>query len=200
LTRSSLGWSNYSADPEWGAMQASHLVLEMQHALSKFDVRFVTLKGVVEVVPRRLNKGLIVKKVLREVAARKGGDGVDFCICMGDDVSDEKMFAAVYSFFAELNEDYLNVVPSPAILGGGAGRGHFLMHETPSLQIKNTNEPMYAFTIAVGKKPSHASQYVDDARDVAHVLNAMTGDRNVPTSSRNLSWDMEELGGIDFFS
>jgi len=200
LTHSSLGWSNYSADPEWGAMQASHLVLEMQHALSKFDVRFVTLKGVVEVVPRRLNKGLIVKKVLREVAARKGGDGVDFCICMGDDVSDEKMFAAVYSFFAELNEDYLNVVPSPAILGGGAGRGHFLMHETPSLQIKNTNEPMYAFTIAVGKKPSHASQYVDDARDVAHVLNAMTGDRNVPTSSRNLSWDMEELGGIDFFS
>ena len=29
---------------------------------------------------------------------------------------------------------------------------------------------MHAFTVAVGKKPSHASQYVDGAEDVADLL------------------------------
>jgi len=29
---------------------------------------------------------------------------------------------------------------------------------------------MFAFTVAVGKKPSHASQYVDKAEDVADLL------------------------------
>ena len=88
LTHSSIGWSYYSCDPEWGSLQASHLVLELEAELQAFDVRFVTLKGIVEIVPRRLNKGLIVKKVLSEA----GQGGLDFILCMGDDISDEKMF------------------------------------------------------------------------------------------------------------
>jgi len=94
LTHSSIGWSYYSCDPEWGSMQASHLVLEMEHALRAFDVRFVMIKGIVEVVPRRLNKGLIAKNVLREVEARSESrnSSIDFILCMGDDVQDEKMF------------------------------------------------------------------------------------------------------------
>ena len=90
LTRFSIGWSYYSCDPEWGSQQASHLVLELESELAAFDVSFVTLKGVVEIVPRRLNKGLFVKKVLRDLG-REGP--IDFILCMGDDVSDEQMFA-----------------------------------------------------------------------------------------------------------
>jgi trehalose 6-phosphate synthase/phosphatase len=71
-------------------MQATHLLMELSQELSAFDVRFVTLKGVIEVLPRRLNKGLIVQKVLREASLSNGG--VDFILCMGDDISDEKMF------------------------------------------------------------------------------------------------------------
>ena len=67
--------------------------MELEAELSFFDVRFVTLKGVVEIVPRRLNKGLIVKKVLREVAAKNGDEAVDFILCMGDDISDKNMFS-----------------------------------------------------------------------------------------------------------
>jgi trehalose 6-phosphate synthase/phosphatase len=89
LTHSSIGWSYYSCDPEWGSLQASHLVLELEQALRAFDVRFVMIKGIVEVVPRILNKGLIVKQVLREVHLR---GHVDFILCMGDDIQDEKMF------------------------------------------------------------------------------------------------------------
>merc|ERR1711862_173648 len=91
LTHSSIGWSYYSCDPEWGSLQASHLVLELEQDLRPFDVRFVTLKGVVEILPRR-NKGLIVKKVLREVVKEDGGENLDFILCVGDDISDEKMF------------------------------------------------------------------------------------------------------------
>ena len=100
LTHSSIGWSYYSCDPEWGSMQASHLVLELEHELRAFDVRFVMIKGIVEVVPRRLNKGLIAKNVLRYVEdhSRRSGDAsVDFILCMGDDVQDEKMFTASFS-------------------------------------------------------------------------------------------------------
>lgn len=91
LTHFSIGWSYYSCDPEWGSLQASHIVLELENELRAFDVRFVTLKGVVEIVPRKLNKGLLVKKVLRDNAILHD-DGLDFVLCMGDDISDEKMF------------------------------------------------------------------------------------------------------------
>ena len=97
LTHSSIGWSYYSCDPEWGSLQASHLVMELESELRAFDVRFVTLKGIVEIVPRRMNKGLIVKKVLQDAAASNGGAGVDFILCMGDDISDEKMFSVSQS-------------------------------------------------------------------------------------------------------
>ena len=90
LSHSSIGWSYYSCDPEWGSLQASHLVTELGEALRGFDVRFVALKGIVEVVPRNGHKGHIVKKILERVKAREGE--VDFVLCMGDDIADEKMF------------------------------------------------------------------------------------------------------------
>jgi trehalose 6-phosphate synthase/phosphatase len=48
LSHSSIGWSYYSCDPEWGSLQASYLVAELGEALQSFDVRFVALKGIVE--------------------------------------------------------------------------------------------------------------------------------------------------------
>jgi trehalose 6-phosphate synthase/phosphatase len=111
LSHCSIGWSYYSCDPEWGSLQASYLVAELGEALQSFDVRFVALKGIVEgkcditnifpnsllvrrhlnkmlltVVPRKGHKGQIVKKILENCKE------VDFVLCMGDDISDEKMF------------------------------------------------------------------------------------------------------------
>ena len=91
LTHFSIGWSYYSCDPEWGSLQASYVVLELENELRAFDVRFVTLKGVIEILPHKLNKGLLVKKVLRDNAILFD-NGLDFILCMGDDISDEKMF------------------------------------------------------------------------------------------------------------
>lgn len=96
MTHSSIGWSYYSCDPEWGSLQASHLVMELENALRPFNVRFVMIKGIVEIVPQRLNKGLIVKNVLREVSDRGAVSDVDFILCMGDDIQDEKMFTVSF--------------------------------------------------------------------------------------------------------
>mmetsp|Transcript_11069 Transcript_11069/g.17059 ORF Transcript_11069/g.17059 Transcript_11069/m.17059 type:complete len:1126 (+) Transcript_11069:150-3527(+) len=166
LTQFSIGWSYYSCDPEWGSMQASHLVLELENELRAFDVRFVTLKGVVEIVPRKLNKGLFVKKVLRD-AARDSNQGIDFILCMGDDISDEKMFTSVYSYVAEIGDEE-NAQPNPPI-----------MNEDPKavepMKSMTVRDPMYTYNVAVGKKPSHASQWVSDGMEVGSLLVHLTG-------------------------
>ena len=156
LTQFSIGWSYYSCDPEWGSLQASHLVIELERELQAFDVRFVTLKGVVEIVPRKLNKGLFCKKVLRD-AAKEGG--LDFVLCMGDDISDEKMFTSVFSYVAEIGDEE-NAPPTPPVVG-----------DVPQ-PVQNTviKDPFYCYTVAVGKKPSHASQWVSDAVEVGTLL------------------------------
>jgi len=174
LTHSSLGWTYYSCDPEWGALQASYLVPELERELSAFDVRFVTLKGVVEVVPRKLNKGLVVKRILEEVASTTGGKPVDFILCMGDDVSDEKMFTSVFSFISESN-------------AAAVGSGDSIMEDVSKDQA---SAPVYAFTVAVGKKKTHASYYVDSSRDVPHLLVGMSGGR-IPISQSS-SWESED--------
>lgn len=210
LTHSSLGWSYYSCDPEWGLLQASHLVLELEDALRAFDVRFVTLKGVIEVVPRMLNKGLIVKKALREVAARHGGDGVDFVLCMGDDISDEKMFTAAFSFASEMGEDVTNVNPSPDVVGDGGDTSILataseddddvpMAEEQPlKRRMGSEHNPLFMFTAAVGKKPTHASNYVNDAWDVGSLLVTLSGGDEAALQRPNQ--EGEDTDGADFFA
>jgi trehalose 6-phosphate synthase/phosphatase len=181
LTSFSIGWSYYSCDPEWGSLQAAHLVLELENELRAFDVRFVTLKGIVEIVPRKLNKGLIVKKVLQDTATRTdvAGDGVDFILCFGDDVSDEKMFTSVFTFMAELGDEtncQSGVPPVFGDEGSSPNSNNNDDHRTAAPVARHHHhpivlpDPMYAFTVAVGKKATHASTYVNDAQEVANAL------------------------------
>ena len=165
VAHSSIGWSYFACDPEFGSLNAKCLVIELERELASYDVRFVNLKGIVEVIPFKLNKGLIVKKILRDAV------GVDFILCMGDDVSDEKMFTSVFSFAAEMDADHATVDPSPPVVQmlSGAPLPAPLI-ESSTVQRGNASAPVFAFTVAVGKKSSNASQYVDDAEDVADLL------------------------------
>jgi len=167
LTTFSIGWSYYSCDPEWGSLQASHLVLELEAELKAFDVRLVTLKGIVEIVPRKLNKGLIVKKVLRDISKTPGEPPIDFCLCLGDDISDEKMFTSLFSFIAEMGDSSAAHLDPPVHNADGT-----LDKPRPSLTLaqKPIPDPMYCFACAVGKKPSSATMYVTDAQEVATAL------------------------------
>jgi len=167
LTTFSIGWSYYSCDPEWGSLQASHLVLELEAELKAFDVRLVTLKGIVEIVPRKLNKGLIVKKVLRDISKTPNDPPIDFCLCLGDDISDEKMFTSVFSFIAEMGDSSAGHLDPPVYNADGS-----IEEPKPALTLaeKPIPDPMYCFACAVGKKPSSATMYVTDAQEVANAL------------------------------
>lgn len=146
-------------------------MVELERELGAFDVRCVNLKGIVEVIPGRLNKGIIVKKILRDIAARDAA-GADFILCMGDDISDENMFTSVFSFVSEMDEDYPNVVPSPPVMQLSRGTVSTLqpfLVEAPSVRC-SLAAPMFVFTVRVGKQLSNATQYVDGAEDVADLL------------------------------
>lgn len=183
-TTFSIGWSYYSCDPEWGSLQASHLVLELEAELKAFDVRLVTLKGIVEIVPRKLNKGLIVKKVLRDINKTPGEPPVDFCLCMGDDISDEKMFTSVFSFIAERgNESNARLDPPVHNADGTIEEPQPFL----TLEEKPIPDPMYCFACAVGKKPSSATTYVTDVQEVANAL-VMLATGEFPQGGIHTGW------------
>ena len=72
-----------------------------------------------------------------------------------------------------MDEDYANVEPSPPVFqmsSGALPASLSLLVEPPNVRCKNLNSPMFVFTATVGKKPSHASQFVDGAEDVADLL------------------------------
>jgi trehalose 6-phosphate synthase/phosphatase len=199
LTHSSIGWSYYSCDPEWGSLQASHLVMELEPALRPFDVRFAMIKGIVEIVPRQLNKGLIVRKVLQEVSTH---DVVDFILCMGDDIHDEKMFTSVSSFIADQDDaDHATKAPPVVDLAGNPLLDDSSTISNTNSMMKgvtntsNDNVDVHAFTVAVGKKPSHAFAYVDDSSDVASLLLRLAGlDEDSQPSRHSRSFDYHDSG------
>jgi trehalose 6-phosphate synthase/phosphatase len=190
LTSESIGWSYYSCDPEWGALQAAHLVLELENELRAFDVRFVTLKGIIEIVPRKLNKGLIVKRVLRDIAAQHPDEGVDFVLCFGDDISDEKMFTSVYSFISELGDQRAGLNEPPIARDDGRllDAPQSTTSTSPPLAPVVVPDPLYSFTVAVGKKPSHASTYVNGPLEVHNAL-VMLATGQVPAAGGAFLWD-----------
>jgi len=170
----SLSWSFFSSDPEWGDMQARYIVPELEENLQAFDVQVVMLKGQVEVVPRRLHKGVVVKRLLREVSARDGKFPA-FIMCIGDDKSDEPMFQEVFSFLGD------QVAPEAASqaellpLGDATSSHHAGSSADLELPKFDPKEPQYAFTFTVGKKKSIAQQFVHDTLDVERLLSTVAG-------------------------
>lgn len=87
---STLVWHYRLADAEFGLMQAKELRLHLMGMLSNLPVQVVAGEKTVEVRPHGIHKGLIVDRAL---AHHGGGDCV--VLAMGDDRTDEDLFAAV---------------------------------------------------------------------------------------------------------
>lgn len=95
--RAALTWHYRRSDPDFGSFQAKNLRQHLEETVvPKFDVEVMAGKANVEVRPRQVNKGEIVKRILSESETRP-----EFIICLGDDQTDEDMFRALQ----ELNDD-----------------------------------------------------------------------------------------------
>ncbi len=72
----------------------------------------------------------------------------------------------------------------------------FCMQSVLNFSAGSKSENSYAFNVAVGKKPTNASFYVDDASDVCSILVALGGDKSL--LHRKVS--RESIISEDFFA
>lgn len=87
LKQTNLTWHYRGSDPEFGNVQARELVLELQTVANKYPVDIMREKKAIEVKPQSVSKGNIVQHIIEQ------NPNFDFVFCIGDDRTDEDMFA-----------------------------------------------------------------------------------------------------------
>jgi trehalose 6-phosphate synthase/phosphatase len=85
----SIAWHYRLSDPEFGNWQARELVLNLTNLLANKQAEILTGKSVVEVRVAGVNKGNIMNRLSQL------GKKHDFILALGDDFTDEDMFAAL---------------------------------------------------------------------------------------------------------
>jgi trehalose-phosphatase len=85
----SITWHYRLADPDYGSFQAKECQSHLQDAIrSKIPVEVIVGKKNLEVRPSQMNKGEIVKRLIKN-------KDYDFIFCAGDDRTDEDMFKSL---------------------------------------------------------------------------------------------------------
>lgn len=83
-------WHYRKADPDYGAFQAKECQTHLEQSIvSKYPVEILAGKANLEVRPKNVNKGEIVKSLVEKYHI---GSPPDFVLCAGDDKTDEDMF------------------------------------------------------------------------------------------------------------
>lgn len=162
-----IAWNFRSTDPEWGLVQANSLQQDLEEVLRDYPVNIVRKKGLLEIVPEGLNKGVVARQILSQDVSIHEGRHPDFLFCIGDDTTDESMFKAIYDYYAERSEESVHGrgLTEPTVgatlletSGGGEGEG------------EGEGALHHVFTCTVGKKPSNAHLYVNNVSDVEELL------------------------------
>ncbi|BFZ56768.1 threalose-6-phosphate phosphatase [Savitreella phatthalungensis] len=84
-------WHYRKADPDYGAFQAKECQAHLESTIvTQYPVEILSGKANLEVRPRNINKGEIVRSLLERLAPHARPD---FVLCAGDDKTDEDMFA-----------------------------------------------------------------------------------------------------------
>jgi trehalose 6-phosphate synthase/phosphatase len=87
-------WHYRRSDPEFGAFQAGACRKQLERTVAKkFAVEVMAGKANLEVRPKFVNKGEIVKTLVKEYTDR--GETPGFVLCAGDDFTDEGMAMSV---------------------------------------------------------------------------------------------------------
>ncbi len=95
VKKAALTWHYRRSDPDFGSYQAreckNHLELSVG---KKYDIEVMSGKANLEVRPKFVNKGEIVKRLVQNII-KESGKNPDFILCLGDDQTDEDMFRAL---------------------------------------------------------------------------------------------------------
>jgi trehalose 6-phosphate synthase/phosphatase len=86
-----LAWHYRMADPDFGTIQAEKLKLELERELEELPVEILPGSKVIEVRLQGANKGVLASRIIA------GDEGRSKLFAMGDDTTDEDLFAALGS-------------------------------------------------------------------------------------------------------
>lgn len=97
-------WHYRNADPNYSNWVAKELYTHLTHGLaSKMPIEIISGKKAIEVRPKGINKGTSIRAVLKN-------NKFDFIGCIGDDKTDEDMFAFLQDHNNEVNDKSWSVV------------------------------------------------------------------------------------------
>lgn len=150
-----LTWHYRKSDPEFGIFQAEKCKAELISNLGHYDVEVMSGKANLEVRPKFVNKGEIVRRLITcsnviTQEPRLVEDSPDFAFCLGDDTTDEDMFRALNTIE---NEWDLNDMPKNKF--GGYG--------------------FYPVTVGPANKVTVAKAYLSDPFQVLDTLGLLLG-------------------------
>jgi len=140
-----------------GLSQANFLILELEAAIANANLNVVVKhnKSTVQLLPKSVDKGSAVRRVLsmlNEIRPQWNGQPPDFCLCLGDDSSDELMFKAVHQYYGNFYS-----------FGSGS-------LSSGSSVTSSAKQKVHMFTATIGRKPTSAAHYLRDTDAVASLL------------------------------
>ncbi|AQZ13608.1 TPS2 (YDR074W) [Zygosaccharomyces parabailii] len=172
-----LTWHYRRADPEQGEFYASELKKELAGLAEKYDLDIMAGKANVEVRPKFVNKGEIVKRLVwhhhgrrqdmlvanREHLAKE--EMPDFIFCLGDDFTDEDMFAQLNKIEAVWKKEF-------------AGQSN-----------QWNGFGFYPCTVGSASKKTVAKAHLTDPQQVLDTLGLLVGDVSLFQSAGTVDLD-----------
>ena len=165
---SAVVWQFRDADPEFAMIQSKELEDQLRQLLRTLGAVVIRGDDYIEVRPKGCSKAAFISFLLEDAYLEKPPD---FILCIGDDNSDEKSYAAVKRFMrtAALAGQ---VVSQAGSIGRRGARANTV--GAPSFTSAAEQPAGVYFTATVGKKPTVADSYLNMADDVVELLETMS--------------------------
>ncbi|ODV80338.1 glycosyltransferase family 20 protein [Suhomyces tanzawaensis NRRL Y-17324] len=185
IKKVALTWHYRRSDPELGLYQAEKCFQELKDTVGKeYEVEIMAGKANIEVRPKFVNKGEIVKRLVLNphgekqdtLPVRKHRSDVpldqlpDFMLCLGDDLTDEDMFRSLKEIEAEW---HLNDLP------------------------KNEYGSYGVYPVAVGpaSKQTIATSHLNEPAQVLETLGLLAGQVSLFESAGSV--DLDDRGHLE---
>ncbi|EDO18440.1 hypothetical protein Kpol_1032p34 [Vanderwaltozyma polyspora DSM 70294] len=172
-----LTWHYRRAVPELGEYNSLELKNELEEIAQKYDLEVMEGKANVEVRPKFVNKGEIVKRLVWHKHGEQQNllagpdfnllidDMPDFVLCLGDDFTDEDMFRQLNSVEKTWEEKF------------------------PTNSNQWGNYGIYPVTVGSASKTTVAKSHLTDPQQVLDTLGLLIGDVNLFQSAGTVNLD-----------
>ncbi|ODV58845.1 trehalose-phosphatase TPS2 [Ascoidea rubescens DSM 1968] len=173
-----LTWHYRKSDPEFGEFQSKQLKQHLNDTIAQqYDVEVMSGKANIEVRPKFVNKGEIVRRLITEYKSDIHNDNdnnsfsqkvyPDFVFCLGDDKTDEDMFKSLN----DIEKDWFS--------------------DKSGTHIKNefSNYGLYPTTVGPASKKTIAKAHLVDPKEVLDTLGLLIGEVSIFETPGTVSLD-----------